>query len=75
MKKLTAILASLLIVVSVMAQSNPHSTAVKGYTKKNGTYVEPSHRTAPNHTQRDNYSTKGNTNTYTGKSGTRTPKN
>lgn len=45
---------------------------VKGYTKKNGTYVAPHYRSSPNHTVRDNWSTKGNRNPYTGKLGTKT---
>ncbi len=49
------------------------STSVKGYTKKSGTYVAPHQRTAPNKTKSDNYSTKGNTNPYTGKKGTKKP--
>ena len=50
------------------------TTTVKGYVKKDGTYVAPHHRTAPNKTERDNYNTKGNTNPYTGKDGTREAK-
>lgn len=49
------------------------STSVRGYTKKSGTYVAPHQRTAPNKTKMDNYSTKGNTNPYTGKAGTKDP--
>ena len=49
------------------------STSVKGYTQKSGTYVAPHQRTAPNKTKSDNYSTKGNTNPYTGKKGTKKP--
>ena len=45
--------------------------AVSGYTKHNGTYVKPSHATNPNGTKNDNYSTRGNTNPYTGKAGTK----
>ena len=48
-------------------------THVKGYTKKDGTYVAPHHRSSPNHTKTDNYSSKGSTNPYTGKEGTRDP--
>ena len=44
---------------------------VPGYTRKNGTRVQPYHRTSPNSTQRDNFSTKGNINPYTGKRGTK----
>ena len=47
-------------------------TYVGGYTKKNGTYVAPHYRSSPNKTQRDNYSTYGNYNPYTGKKGTKT---
>ena len=43
---------------------------VKGYTKKDGTYVAPHYRTTPNKTVQDNYGTKGNTNPYTGQKGT-----
>lgn len=49
-----------------------HST--RGYVKKNGTYVAPHRQTNPNRTQRDNWSSKGNTNPYTGKKGTKTPR-
>ncbi len=42
---------------------------VKGYTRSNGTYVEGYHRTSPNSTTSDNYSTKGNVNPYTGEKG------
>lgn len=42
---------------------------VSGYTKSNGTYVQGHYRTAPNNTVNDNWSTRGNVNPYTGKSG------
>jgi hypothetical protein len=48
--------------------------AVKGHTRKDGTVVQPHHRTNGNKTETDNYGTKGNSNPHTGKSGTRTPK-
>jgi len=44
---------------------------VRGYTKKDGTYVAPHTRSSPNGTKADNYSTKGNVNPYTGKQGTK----
>jgi hypothetical protein len=44
-----------------------------GYTKKNATYVAPHYKTKSNKTKLDNYSTKGNTNPYTGKKGTVNP--
>jgi hypothetical protein len=46
---------------------------VHGYTRSNGTYVEPYHRSAPDNTQMNNYSTQGNVNPYTGQQGTRQP--
>ncbi|HDZ62782.1 MAG TPA: hypothetical protein ENH40_06535 [Nitrospirae bacterium] len=46
-------------------------TYVRGYTKKDGTYVAPYYRTDSNSTRNDNYSTRGNTNPYTGKKGTK----
>jgi hypothetical protein len=48
--------------------------SVRGHTRKNGTVVQPHSRSNGNRTQNDNYSTKGNSNPYTGKSGTKTPK-
>lgn len=46
---------------------------VNGYTRSNGTYVEPHYRSSPNNTAYDNWSTKGNVNPYTGQEGTRNP--
>lgn len=48
---------------------------VRGYTRRNGTYVAPHYRTAPDSTKLNNYSTQGNVNPYTGKSGTVNPYN
>lgn len=49
------------------------STRVHGYKKRDGTYVAPHHRSDPNRTQRDNYSSKPNVNPYNGKKGTKEP--
>ncbi len=46
---------------------------VHGYTRSNGTYVEPYYKTSPNSSTFDNYSTKGNVNPYTGQEGTKNP--
>lgn len=49
---------------------------VRGYTKKDGTYVAPHYRSAPDKSISNNWSTKGNVNPYTGAPGTRaTPPN
>jgi hypothetical protein len=47
------------------------SHSVRGYTRRDGTYVAPHQQTNPNSTKRDNWSTKGNVNPYTGKEGTK----
>ena len=43
---------------------------VRGYTRKDGTYVQGYNRSEPNDTVRDNYNYKDNTNPYTGETGT-----
>lgn len=50
---------------------NSSSTYVNGYTKSNGTYVQGHYRSSQNSTNHDNYSTVGNSNPYTGTSGSR----
>jgi len=49
------------------------SHPVKSYYKKNGRYVKAYRATNSNRTQRDNWSSKPNTNPYTGKQGTKDP--
>lgn len=44
---------------------------VKGYYRKNGTYVAPHYRSSPDSSRANNWSTKGNVNPYTGKPGTK----
>jgi hypothetical protein len=46
---------------------------VRGYYRRDGTYVRPHVRSSPNSTTLDNYSTRGNVNPYTGAAGTRDP--
>ena len=58
---------------SYKSHGSSSTTNVHGYTKKNGTYVAPHKRTTPNHTQRDNWTSKPNQNPYTGKDGTKEP--
>jgi hypothetical protein len=69
MKKLLAILSFILMLP--MAAQSAGSHGVKGYTKKDGTYVAPHRQTNSNSTQRDNWSSKPNVNPYTGKKGTK----
>lgn len=64
---------SLLVVVFVVASAVPVEAAqrVRSYTTKRGTYVAPSYRTKSDATKLNNWSTKGNTNPYTLKKGTK----
>ncbi|MGX3010236.1 hypothetical protein ACWIUD_01550 [Helicobacter sp. 23-1044] len=63
----------LLLVIFMLNAAIARDVYIKGYTDKNGRYVPPHYRTKPNKSQMDNYSTKGNTNPYTGKKGTIEP--
>lgn len=51
--------------------TNTNLTYVNGYTKSNGTYVQGHYRSSQNNTNHDNWSTSGNSNPYTGTSGSR----
>ena len=51
--------------------ANSNTTSVSGYTRSNGTYVNGYTRTQRNSTNHDNFSTSGNSNPYTGTTGTR----
>jgi hypothetical protein len=51
--------------------SSSHDHAVRGYTKKSGTYVAPHRQSDPDRMKQNNFSTRGNVNPYTGKRGTR----
>lgn len=62
-----------LLVVSLFAVPAFADDYVRGYVKKDGTYVQPHYRSERNSTNTDNYSTQGNTNPYTGEKGTKTP--
>lgn len=59
------------VTYSVPSSVNYNTTIVSGYTRDNGTYVQPHVRTMPNNTNWDNYSTKGNSNPFTGSTGHR----
>lgn len=69
MKLPVLVVAFIAIAVPAFAQSNN----VQGYTRNDGTYVQPHHRTAPDRNPYNNYSTQGNSNPYTGQAGTRSP--
>ena len=79
MKLVLLSLVALVMTVPMMAKGRSSSAKggtvhVKGRSAKDGTYVAPHNRNAPNRTETDNRSTKGNYNPDTGKRGTKTPK-
>lgn len=55
------------------SQADARGVRVSGYVKKDGTYVAPHYRSAPNRSALDNYSTRGNYNPYTGQAGKKDP--
>lgn len=63
----------ILFILFFLTVQSCYATYVMGYYRKNGTYVQPHHRSNPNSSRFDNYSTKGNYNPYTGKKGTVNP--
>lgn len=56
---------------SSSSRSSGGTVHVRGYYRKDGTYVAPHERSAPDGDFDNNWSTKGNVNPYTGKEGTR----
>lgn len=64
-----------LLALNLAAPALPRAGAVhvRGYVTRNGTYVAPHYRSAPDHNPFNNWSTRGNVNPYTGKSGTKDP--
>lgn len=49
------------------------TSMVRGHVRSDGVYVAPHVRTNPNNTKLDNWSTQGNYNPYSGKTGTVDP--
>jgi hypothetical protein len=62
-----------LLLLLLVAGSASADNYTRGYTRSNGTYVQPHYQSAPNGNQYDNYSSKGNVNPYTGQAGTVQP--
>lgn len=65
MKTLIATVALIASTGAVLAD-----TYVNGYTRRDGTYVQPHYRTNPDNNRFNNYSSQGMTNPYTGRTGT-----
>lgn len=71
MKAIAVLLALFAMLFVSLAEAR--GVRVRGYTRKDGTYVAPHYRSSPNSSKSDNYSTRGNYNPYTGKTGTADP--
>lgn len=69
MGKLALALALLALCGSAFARD----VYVKPHIRSDGTYVEGHHRSSPNNTKLDNFSTQGNYNPSTGEIGKRNP--
>lgn len=65
--------AAAIVAVLTFSTAEAQVGRVKGYVRKDGTYVQPHSRTLPNATRFDNFSTKGNSSPYTGNRGTVDP--
>lgn len=64
----------ILIAVVVLASTAGFAHAqgyrqYQGYTRQNGTYVQPHYQTMPDGNRFNNWSTRGNTNPFTGQPG------
>lgn len=70
MSKIFGLAIGLLIASASWAVAQVH---VDGYTRKDGTYVQPYYRSSPDSSYNNNWSVQGNQNPYTGQMGTRSP--
>lgn len=61
-------LPAVLVLLALAAVAQVH---VRGYVRRDGTYVQPHYRSNPDGNFNNNWSTKGNINPYTGEPGTR----
>jgi hypothetical protein len=61
------------VLVSFAVPATANDTYVRGYTRNDGTYVQPHHRSGPDKSYNNNWSVQGNTNPYTGERGSSRP--
>jgi hypothetical protein len=61
--------ALLSIALAMAGFSVANAGSVNGYYRSNGTYVQPSYRSNPDSTVTNNYSFKGNSDPYSGSTG------
>lgn len=65
---LVSLVVGLVVAGEAMAQQR-----VQGYNRQDGTYVQPYTRSAPDNSYNNNYGVRGNTNPYSGQTGTASP--
>jgi hypothetical protein len=71
--KFSTLTGALAVALLSATSASARDVHVDGYYRKNGTYVQPHTRTAPDSNPYNNYSTRGNMNPYNGKEGTVDP--
>ena len=62
MRKLTTALVAMTVIAAAIVSLTPHAvyaSYVRGYTRSNGTYVQPYYRSNPNALRYDNYGYNG----------------
>src|SRR5204862_189267 len=70
----TLSILSLLLLLGTAAPLLAQDVSVKGYYRRDGTYVQPHMRSTPDSSYNNNWSTYPNVNPYTGQQGTRQPR-
>jgi hypothetical protein len=70
---LSFLLVGFLLTDVIEARGGGGSVSVRGYYRKDGTYVAPHYRSSPDGNPYNNWSFPGNTNPYTGKTATGDP--
>lgn len=68
--RFSKLVVSLIVCLTAAVPAFAGDVYVNGYTRKDGSYVQPHYRTAPDSTVNNNWSTQGNVNPYTGQAGT-----
>jgi hypothetical protein len=71
MRKLLVVVVSIFLASLIFASVADARVYVRGYYRKDGTYVAPHYRSNPDGYFYNNWSTAGNINPYTGRVGTR----
>ncbi|MEJ0053616.1 MAG: hypothetical protein WDN10_02725 [bacterium] len=69
MRKIFAALLVFTTLLATGAEAAAKDVSVRGYVRKDGTYVPPHHRSSPDSNPYNNYSTYPNVNPYTGEQG------